>query len=234
MRNIGSITVIMGLVLLIGGCVDVDQPNVSTVDYRTFVRFVNFADSSMSLTVDGSSVASALTTGSATSYIDLPAGSRKFIYAVGSARDTFNVGFTPDSRSSYFVSYEPGNTKRLYVKSSERDNFEVAPGNAAVVRVVAMSKDTAASISGGLSIVISYTRTDTAAVKDSTFTGVTAGTSTNYVTGSLSAPVRYTVVGAPGDTLHNRVNAGIAGAGRYTIVLYGTRVSPQSKVLKED
>lgn len=235
MRKIGDIAIVLsGLVFLAGGCVDVDQPNVSTVDYRAFMRVVNVAAVAATVTVDGATVASSLTTGNATNYVDLPAGSRKFAFAVGSARDTFNVGITPDSRWSYYVSSDPGNTTGLYVRSGERNTFEAPPANVALVRLLSMSADTAATITGGLRMVISYTRTDTAATKDSSFTGIAAGVGTKFISGNFNAPISYTVVGAQGDTLRNRINAGITSAGRYTIVMYGTRVSPLSKVFKED
>lgn len=79
-----GLTLLLSIVLTfyIIGCVETDNPAISTVDQRTNVKFVNLSNlgTSMNVNIDGNSVA-AVSYGAASSYLDLAAGTRTFVFA---------------------------------------------------------------------------------------------------------------------------------------------------------
>ncbi|MCX7985136.1 MAG: hypothetical protein N3A63_09575 [Bacteroidetes bacterium] len=93
------------------GCVDVDNPNVSTVDLRTLTKFVylNTQPDNLRVIIDGIPVAQ-LTQGEETVYLDLPAGKRQmtFVYASGTKVDTVSAQTLPQDRKiNFFCIYDP-------------------------------------------------------------------------------------------------------------------------------
>lgn len=97
-----SLGVILILSVIVWSCVDVNNSNVpGSINYRSLIRFVNLAGdapSSGTVTVDGASVGS-VAYGGATSYLDLPAGSR----TLGYASATQLVSFASDGQFTVVV-----------------------------------------------------------------------------------------------------------------------------------
>ncbi|CUS84172.1 hypothetical protein JGI13_01021, partial [Candidatus Kryptonium thompsonii] len=58
------------------GCINIDNPVVQPVDYRSLAKFVNLKpDVTIKVNVDGSDKVSSIAFGDASNYLDLPAGS---------------------------------------------------------------------------------------------------------------------------------------------------------------
>jgi len=223
----------LSAVLVMSGCVDVNQPNVGTMDFRSLARLVNLAKgTSMSVTIDGTSIVSALAYGNASNYFDLPAGYRKFVFSYGGIVDSVSQSLASEWKYSIFSIYDPGagDVARTYVFATERYTFDTElPANTARVRFLQFSSDTSQAIRNGLTMTLSY------GSRDTVFQGLKFKSITPYVDILTSSfPVRYTIVDAAGDTLANHADAQVVGAGRYSIVVYGSKTGFQKNVFKED
>jgi hypothetical protein len=233
-----TVFVVVVAALLLGGCVNVTDPIVSTVDLRSTVRFVNFANvpgaATMSVAIDNSTSATAsVAFQSSSSYIDLPAGARFWRFSYGATQDTLRRALTPNYQYTYYSVYEPqnGDVARTYVLATERNTYAgtatFAPGTQ-VVRFLNLSSDTAATVSGGLTFHLMFGTTDTSAT-------VSFGSATPYYQAALSSSPEYMVVGAAGDTLAGPTAVN-AAAGRYSIVFVGSQAASSwtTKVLPEN
>jgi Domain of unknown function (DUF4397) len=219
--------------LCINGCVDVDNSAVSTVDIRSSVRFINLSNngSAMDVNVDGSTIANAVNYANASSYIDLPAGTRNFIFSFGAVADTFRAAIPNNYKSSYYSIFESaaGDTKRSYILASERQTYAgltaFTAGNI-LVRFINLSEDTAAAVIGGVNfrLVSSSIDSTTDALKFSKGSG--------YIAAPVSSNPQFQVLGADASTIIQST-AVSSSEGRYTVVLYGCG-AVQAKVFQED
>lgn len=227
---------VLGVVaFFLGGCVEVNNPVLKPTDLRSSVRFVNFANmpsSTMSVSIDKSTAVTATATYlNASTYKDLPAGSRFWSFTYGSTTDTLRQALTANYQYTYYSVYEPGDASRTYLLAAERNTyagtFTYAPGTQ-VVRFLNLSSDTAATVSGGLTFHLMYGTKDTSAT-------IGYGASTDYFQAPLASSPKYMVVGAAGDTLVG-ATAVNAAAGRYSVIFVGLQASSswQTKVFTEN
>jgi hypothetical protein len=212
----------------LGGCVEVNNPEVSPTDFRSTVRFVNFANvtgaTTMSVAIDKSTATTATATfqnGSA--YMDVPAGPRFWSFSYGSTTDTLRQALTPYTQYTYYSEYEPTlDASRTYLLVSERRTYAGTvpyPSGAQVVRFINLSSDTAATVSGGLTFTLIHGASD--GTSDTSAT-LGFGNVSVYYQAALSSAPQYMVVGAAGDTLKTATAVG-AAAGRYTVVFTGSQ-----------
>lgn len=220
-----TIFVVVVVALLLGGCVNVTDPVLSTQDFRSTVRFVNFANyagASMSVSIDHSTATTATAAfQSASSYYDLPAGSRFWSFSYGGTTDTLHQALTPNTQYTYYSEYEPtnGDQATSYVLVSERRTFTGTvpyPAGQQVVRFINLSSDTAATVIGGLEFDLMTADTSISA------TGLAFGAQTPYYTLPVSGSPQYMVVGAAGDTLMTATSVA-AAEGRYSVVFTGSQ-----------
>jgi hypothetical protein len=214
-----SVLIFAFLYLISGsGCINVDNPVIQPVDYRSSARFVNLrSGASLTVYVDKEQKGTALTFGDASAYFDLPAGSRVFVFDYGAGKDTVRQSLEAEKKYSIF--YVSG-TNVLF--ASERNTFDSSyPEGKALVRFLHLSPDL-----GTTKVIVNF------AGKDSVFSNVAFKGGTPYLTIS-SFPVKYTVI-AGTDTVVKAWDSGVSGAGRYSVVVYGPRASLQKKLFKED
>lgn len=225
-------------VLFLGGCINVNNPEVKAVDFRSSVRFVNYANTSttMAVAMDRATAATATVSfQSGSSYLSLPAGARFFSFTYGATNDTLHQALNPNWQYTIYSEYEPtnGDLARTYVFVQERYTFAETvpyPSNTQVVRFVNMSSDTAATVLGGLSFHLMFGTTDTTTVDPVTFK-----LASPYYQAPVSASPMFMIVGSANDTLV-APTAVAAGAGRYSVVFSGSQnaSSWQAKVFQEN
>ena len=231
-----TLFVLVAVALFLGGCVEVNNPDLKPTDFRSSVRFIDFTNlpSSMAVSVDNASAAT-VTYQNASSYVDLPSGTRSWSFNYGGTVDTMRQALTPNYQYAFFSEYEPlnGDATRSYFLVAERNTYSgtsaYAPGTQ-TVWFLNLSSDTAATVSGGLTFHWMYGTTDT------TTSALAFGTSSvGYFTAPVSSSPQYMVVGAAGDTLV-APTAVSASAGRFSVVFVGSQAgsSWQTKVFQEN
>lgn len=218
----GKFTICLLIVLLFAylsfnGCIDIDNPVVQPVDYRSSAKFVNLRNASVTISVDGAQKVSSLAFGGESQYFDLPAGSRVFVFDYGSGKDTLRRSL--ESERKYSIFYIDGSN---ILFAAERNLFDEAyPSGKAVVRFLHLSPDL-----GTAKVIVNF------AGKDSAFSNIAFKGGTPYLEiGSF--PIKYTVISGT-DTVVKNWDSGITGAGRYSVVVYGPKASLQKKFFKED
>ena len=226
--------------LSLGGCVKVNSPDVGATDFRASVRFANFVNlagaGTMTVNVDKSSSTTATVTLDQVSspYSDLPAGARFFQFNYGGTSDTLHLALTAYTQYTMYSEFEPqnGDAARSYMLVPERRTFTGAvpfPADTQVVRLVNMSTDTAADVSGGLTFTFKGGSTDT--MSDP----VAFGSASPYYQAAASSNPQYTIVGATGTVIQAATTVG-AAAGRYSVVFVGSQAAGtwQAIVFKEN
>ncbi|MCX7985235.1 MAG: hypothetical protein N3A63_10085 [Bacteroidetes bacterium] len=220
---------VSGIILLAAvmfvGCVDVDNPNVSTVDLRTLTKFVylNTQADVLRVTIDGSPVVQ-LAQGEETTFLNLPAGKRQmiFTYASGTKADTVSALSLPQDRKiNFFCIYDPSagvsslQRQIIQIHTTYDGNIQYIPGKA-LVRFINF-----ASVSAKLRLYRGIDSTITATIG--------FGGTTQYDTASVGP--QFKVLSATNAVLVN-VTSISGGEGRYSVVLYGNGTA--YKVIKED
>ena len=237
--------VLLGIVLIfyVGGCVDVNNPDVSSVDYRSSVKFVNLSKvgTGVNVNVDGSAVVTSLAYTSSSTYQDLASGTRFFsvIYAgtTPALQDTFHFSLAPNYKLTYFFVSDPtgGDLTHYYYLLPERQTYSGAvtfvPNNI-LVRFINLSNDTSASVGGGVQFHLAYNTTDT-----TTDLLVFKGSSSYYQV-AVSNSAQYFVMSAD-TSIHTPLIPSTPVSttqGRFSVVLYGFQGSNtlQTQVYKED
>ncbi len=223
---------LVGLIVSMFGCTNVDQTNVPPTDYRSNVMFVDLSNTgtSMAITCDGNSVTS-LNYGQKSTYANLPAGSRKFRFTYGSNLDTLNQSLVSNYQYSYFSVFEPtnGDVARKYVLLGQ-SYIAASAGvkDTALVRFVNLSSDTVSTFSSGLDFTLG-TGTTAQSAAGIAFPGRTAYMKVPAGNSSYSA-----FADATGDTLVNNATlTGLQSYGRYSVVIYGNHANIQTLVLQE-
>jgi hypothetical protein len=233
-----AIVVCVTLAFYFNGCVKIDNPTAPTADIRTSVKFVDLANngSSMGVSVDGNSVGS-FAFQNFSSYIDLPAGGRKFAFTYGTTVDTLKQAIAPDYKSSLFSIQQTGDTSRTYAVFYERVTYsgvvKFVPQNV-LVRFINLSSDTAATIKSGVIFHLTGVKVDTL-VTDSSTAALVFLKASSYIQAPLTNAPMYYIVGAQKDTLVSASAVSLT-EGRYSVVLYGSKTASnlQSIILKED
>jgi hypothetical protein len=226
-----GLTLLLSIVLTfyIIGCVETDNPAISIMDQRSNVKFVNLSNlgASMSINVDGNSVA-AVNYGAASSYLDLAAGTRSFIFAYGARVDTLQKALDPNAKLSVFSVYEPlnGDVARTYYFSIERQTYSGSVSfipQKVLVRFLNLTNDTTAN---NVNVVLTDTSDHT--------TTVPIGGITSYIQSDLSANPSFVINGRFNNTLVTKTS--LSAEGRYAVVLSGNKVanSLHATVFKED
>jgi len=224
--------------LFLGGCINVNNPEVKAVDFRASVRFVNFANTSTTMAVamdHSASAAATVSFQSGSSYLDLPAGARFFSFTYGAANDTLHQALKANWQYSVYSEQEPslGETARTYLFLQERYTFAETvpyPSGTQVVRFLDMSTDTTPTVQGGLTFHWMYASTDTTPDAALTF-----GQASPYYQANVSSSPKFMIVGSANDTLVAPTSVG-ASAGRYTVVFSGNKKASswQANVFKEN
>ncbi len=226
------------LTFYVPGCVNVDNADVSTVDLRTQIRFVDLArtGSDMIVAVDGSAQPP-VTYGLASDYMSLPAGTRNFAFTYGTALDTMRKAIDPNIQCTFYSAYEPanGDAGRAYLLVNERQTYAgtiaTVPGHV-IVRFINLSNDTAATGPDGAEFHLTWVTPDTVA-HDTSASALTFKSATPYYEAAIADGPQYQILSSRGET----VNASaLTTAGRFSIVLYGSRAAStlQTKVLNEE
>jgi hypothetical protein len=231
------------LILYVGGCVDVNNADVSTVDLRSSVKFINLSTvgSGINVSVDNNGVINSLTYATNSTYQDIASGTRFFSVSytgVPAILDTFRFALTPNYKFTYFVVCDPtgGDSTRSYLLYPERQTFNgtvVTVTDSLLVRFINLSNDTAASVTGGVKLHVTYKLTDTTSMDTSAASLLAFKGSTPYYQAPLSA--KYFVEGTDGSILADSV-AISSTQGRFSVVSYGFLSAGKLKtiVLKED
>ena len=233
-----GLAILWGIVLTfyVPGCVNVNDADVTNVDLRTQIRFVDLANngSSMNVAVDGSTVTT-VTYGLGSQYLNLPAGTRTFIFTYGSAADTMRKAIDPNIQCTFYSIFESanGDASRSYLLVNERQTFVggVTPQHA-IVRFINFSNDTATTGPGGTDFHLTFVTPDTVAHDDS-LTAMAFKSATPYYDVALSDSPQYYILSSRGDTVQA---AALTTQGRFSIVLYGSQSAStlQIKVFQED
>jgi hypothetical protein len=219
-----TIFVVPIVALVLGGCVNVNDPQLHPIDYRSTVRFVDLANYSTAMTVSfmGQS-----------SYYDMPAGTRLFWYSYGTPKDTFKLAFNRDTKYTLFSAFDAsnGDAARTYMLAFERlTSASPFPSDSQLVRFANFSSDTALSVDNSLVFHFTYGTTDKAtdAMAFSSLSGY-------YKAAASASNGFYAVSDATGDTVL-APTALPAAAGRYTVAFFGNRAAStwQAKVFQED
>ncbi len=231
------------LIFYVGGCVNVNNPDISTVDYRSLVKFVNLSKigTSVSVKVDGSTVVNSLTNTSYSAYEDLASGTRFFSFTYAGTtpaiQDTFHYSLAPNYKFTYFFVSDPtaGDSTRTYCLVPERQTYSgtvASIPNNILVRFINLSNDTSASVSGGVQFHLIYSTIDT-----TTDLLVFKGVSPYYQV-ALSNSAQYLVMSAD-TSIHTPLIPSTSVSttqGRFSVVLYGFQGTNtlQTQVYKED
>ena len=227
------------LALYLGGCVEVNNPDISPINFQSTLRFVDLANmsgSSMVVNIDksASAIVSVAFQGSSP-YISIPSGTRFFSFAYGATNDTLRQPLTPNYKYTFFSVYEPtnGDAARTYALVAERNTYtgtKAFPSGSQLVQFFNMSSDTTPTVSGGLTFHLMTATWDTSNASPVGF----AGASPYWSAATASSP-EFMVVGSAGDTLITATAVG-AGDGRYGIVFSGSKKASSwsAKVFKED
>lgn len=212
------------LIFLISGCVDIDNPNISVVDFRSEVRFMNLAvgvGAATEIRIDNVNYGR-VNFEEAGPYVDIPSGSRILRIAYDGVTDSLQKFFETDRKTTLFIVGD--STAREHPSAIERYIFE-APGVAdtALVRVFHGSPDV-----GGLSIAAE----DTAGTISLT-TDLRYRLATGY--SKLSPGSSYSFLIMEGsDTLFNSIEYQFTSNKRYTIVIYDMKASIKQKLFEDD
>ena len=229
------------LILYVGGCVDVNNADVSAVDLRSSVKFINLSTvgSGVNVKIDSVGVVSSLAYTTGSPYLDLASGTRFFsvIYTGVSATaitDTFRNALTPNYKSTYFIVCDPsaGDSTRSYLLYPERQTFNgtvITIAGKLLVRFINLTKDTAAAVTGGVQFHLNYGATDTTTASALAFAGASP-----YYQVALSDTAKYYVLGTDDASTSVIPLTTLSGAqGRVSVVLYGVGTL-KTIVLKED
>lgn len=225
-----TILFLVVVALFLGGCVEVNNPEVSPTDFRSSVRFVNFANvtgaTTMSVSIDhGTAVTATATFGNASAYMNLPAGPRFWSFSYGATNDTLNQPLSPNTEYTYYSVFEPtnGDATRNYVLVGDRVTYTgtvVYPSGTQLVRFINLSSDTAAAVSGGPTFTLTHGASD--GTSDTSAT-LAFGTFSPHFKAALSSSPQYSILGADGSTVLAAATAVSASAGRYTVVFTGSQ-----------
>ncbi len=220
---------LVGLIVSMFGCTNVDQTMVPVTSFQSTVLFVDLSNTgtNMAIAYDAVSAGTLNYGGHSSAYVSIPSGSRNMRFTYGSAIDTLHQSYTSEYQYTYFSIYEPANgdaARRYWLLGQTYTVGAAAPKDSALVRFVNVSSDTAAAFSSGLDFTFGSNAPGAV-----TFPGYT-----NYYkvrAGNSS----YTVVAdASGDTLMNNAALnGLQSTGRYSVVIYGNHASLQAMVLQE-
>ncbi len=212
---------LVGLVVSISGCLNVDQANVPPTNYESRVVFVDLANTGTQMVVsyDGTSVG-AVDYGHYTGIDSLPSGSRRMKFVYGSVSDTLRQGFASMYQYTCFSVFDPanGDAARTYLLAGQSYTFaSQGVKDTALVRFFNLSSDQGSELSGGMD----FTLADTLGA-----TGLTFEQYTNYmkvVAGSPSYDVFATNADTTGGTplIPKTALSGLQGYGRYAVVVYG-------------
>jgi len=223
----------IALAFYLSGCVDVDNTNIAPVDQRSTTRFINLSSTlgTVSIKVDGGVVAS-IGYESASDYLNIAAGARKFKFSYNNVEDTLTTALSHDMKYSVFCVYDPlnGDTARSYSFASERRTYTgtqaYVPGSA-LVRFINLSRDTTAAS-------VTFKLIDTvAATEDTVQSDIAFGGATPYIQANIVNRPQFLVYNLLNDTLAVPTNL---TEGRFSVVLFGNKLGStlEVKVYKED
>ena len=232
----------MALAVSIVGCVDTSvQPIPSTIDYRSHVKLVNFADgvSSADFTMenaDGSTISfGAIAFGNedakSSSFNDIPAGSKTLLFGTESLKLTTDV----DQQIRLFILGPAAD--RTYTKVTQRYIFQTQddPSNSAMYR-----PDTAgiSIFNGSIDAVIDEihavsTDAEGNIVVDTTFSdlGLELGAGTAY---KYLKAGNYNISVLSGSDIISTIQVNTESKKRYTAAIYDVLASLKNKVFTDD
>jgi hypothetical protein len=232
----------VSLLAFIVGCVDTSvQPLPSSVDYRSEVSIVNLTPGGGTATVQMYTVNQpttaiinkALAFGSADSYVDVPAGSKtlKVAYQGFTSTSTFQLSTTSNYKMRIFlvgdgtaagVGYKNAYERYIFQSPSSSDGAGLFPAGTAGIRLFNGSPDAGAVDN----VVVKGGTVDTTVAVSAAFEG-----GTEYM---QFAAGTYSITFWAGNDSLTTISQTLGAKHRYTVALYNTRASLQSKVLTDD
>ncbi len=224
---------LVGLVVSMFGCTNVDQTFVPPTNYTSNVMFVDLANTGtdMSVMYDSTTVPSLSYGNHTSSYVVVPAGSRRMRFTYGSSVDTLHQSFTSEYQFTYFGVFEPqnGDASRTYVLAGQSYTSTAAGAkDSALVRFFNLSSDTVASFASGLDFALG-----TGASAQSA-SGVAYPRFTEYMQVPAGNSSYSVFADESGDTLvNNAALSGLQSQGRYSVVIYGNHANLKQLVLQE-
>lgn len=229
------------LTFYIVGCLDVNNANVSPIDLRATVKFVNFAHfgSSMTVTVN-KTFAATVNYDSLSTYLDLPAGTDSLFFRYSATTDTLVRALDPDKKCTIYSVFDStnGDTARAYIVEYERQTYggsvRFVP-DSVLVRFLNLTRDTAYTGPTGIEFHVLTGPTADSVAHDTSRSAVTFAGATPYYQASISKFPRYMIISDRGDVLTPSTPIPSA-EGRYAIVLSGSSSAGtlKIKVFKED
>lgn len=224
---------LVGLVVSMFGCTNVDQTFVPLQNYTSNVMFVDLANTGTEMAVmyDSTSVPGLSYGNRTTAYVQVPSGSRRMKFTYGSSVDTLHQSFQSEYQFTYFSVFEPqnGDLARKYVLAGQTYTSSVAGAkDSALVRFFNLSSDTVASFGSGLDFQLG---TGTSALSAS---GVVYPGWTAYMKVPAGNSSYSVFADESGDTLvNNAALSGLQSQGRYSVVVYGNHASLKQLVIQE-
>ena len=227
----------MALVITLTGCVDTSvNPIPSTIDYRSNIKVVNFAEGVSSAdfnmtTPDGTTIAlGTIAFGNedhaGSAFMDIPAGSKTLTFNSESYRFSTEV----DKKIRVFI---VGSTvdKRDIVKFSQRYIFQTSddPSNSSIYR---QDSAAVAFINGSSDAVID--QIDAVASSGTTTISSASLEQGDMVSYTYLKAGQYTFNFMSGDSTISSLQTTVASQKRYTAAVYGTSSSLQNKVFTDD
>ncbi len=205
-------------IIIGGGCINIDNPVVQPVDYRSIVKFVNLKPGdTIKVNVDGSDMISSIPFGEIhKDSLNLPAGSRVFVFKAG---DTIRKSLEAEKKYTVFYVGKGSDSVLFAVVRNTFD--EPYPSGKALIRFLHLSPNLGTS-----KVIVSW------GGKDSTFSNVVFKGGTPYLA-IASFPVKYTVISGS-DTLLKAQDSGVSKAGRYSVVVYDLKENLKIKFFQED
>lgn len=229
-RIFHAIILATGLTFAVWSCVDVNNTNISVVDYKTQANFVNLAIGlgTAEVRLDGQSIGSADFAGEipgSSQYVAVSSGSRvlRIKYSGGTApADTVTFTFATDLKGRVFMNGDV--TARSYVFASERAIYQASGlSDTVLLRTFHASPDV-----GNISIVA------TSGGKDSTIiSGLAYAKGSGYFKFPATSSYTFTVISGT-DTLFKNISFAVAAGKRYTAAIYDIRASIKQKLFTDD
>ncbi len=226
---------LVGLVVSISGCLNVNQTDVPPTDFRSNVVFVDLANTGtgMAVSYDSTSVGT-LIYGGHSSLVSIPSGSRLMHFNYGTTSDNLRRGFASSTQYTYFSVFEPanGDAQRFYLLAGQGYTFSVVGvKDSALVRFFNLSSDTVSDFSGGMDFILGAASLGLSASSIAFWHG------TAYMqipAGNSSFEVFATNTHSGGAPLISSTPiTGLQSEGRYAVVVYGNHSSIKSLVLQE-
>ncbi|MDW8108094.1 MAG: hypothetical protein RMJ81_00385 [Candidatus Kryptonium sp.] len=222
------------VIVVFNSCVDTSVQNITTIDYKSQVQFVNLAIGvgGISIKVDGESFGTVAFSEQMPSYREVPSGAKKVVVDYENPRipnDTFSIVFDTERKMRVFIIGDT--TTRTFVKADERyiwqtkdskEGSHLFPADTFQVRVFH-------GVRGGRSVDSVRVRVGT---RDTTIAFPLAYSRVSSYIKFRVVGVPYTFIARSGRDSLTSVVINPEAKRRYTVILYDSPM--KSKALIDD